>query len=205
MAEAEEGGGSVVPSGVKQKIGPLPLWAWAVVVAGLVGVLFIVRKQQQSSAGTSTDTIGQAASTNAGDGINGTSTDPMSLGDLINALNQLDADIKNQKPAGNPFNFTRDPSTGAILTDLGWWNSVTNKIWTPGDIWITPSRTPNPISGSSSVSTAPQQPPYSPPSGRGPNLQNLRSTGGLSTALLNRSPNAPAGLGTSGVMSRLGR
>lgn len=115
MAEGENGheSGGSVPGAVKQKLGPLPVWAWV----GLAGVgIFIAFwiKNSQSSSGTLT--TGQAASTNAGDGI--TSTDPLTADQLLQAVSQLSTQLANNQGqptsggGGQPGRPGRNPTGG---------------------------------------------------------------------------------------------
>jgi hypothetical protein len=120
MAEEEGGehkGGSVVPAGVKGKIGPLPIWAWVVVAAGLLGVLIIIRR-----GSTTPSTVGGAAlpaapapasdgsGTPVPDNSSGQATDPMATADLLQAIKDLTNVMITQKSTA----ATTIPQSGGV-------------------------------------------------------------------------------------------
>lgn len=57
MAESEGGG-----TGLGKKIGPLPAWGWAVLVGGIGGIIWFLRKSQAASAAPPADPNGAGTS-----------------------------------------------------------------------------------------------------------------------------------------------
>lgn len=67
MAEDESTGGTTIVNRMQQKAGPLPVWAWIVVVAG-VGYLYYKHKQNLAAAAATTPT-GPVTVQNGGSGL----------------------------------------------------------------------------------------------------------------------------------------
>lgn len=115
MAEEGAPGGG----GITKKVGPLPVWAWAVGAGAIVGLIWFLR--QRSSAGSGvTD---PSAATDAGDG---SSSDPTTIvpyqqggvseaqwQQLFNAITALHG------PASTPGPVETNPANGDSKTPVG--------------------------------------------------------------------------------------
>lgn len=113
----EEEHTSVVPEAVKQKAGPLPVWAWVVAAAAAIGLVLYIRGHQ---SGTSTQVMSAQPPADSG-----SQSDPMSESDLLAALQALTAQVaaenlllqklQNTSPSGGdshgPPTRGTDPST----------------------------------------------------------------------------------------------
>ena len=92
---------SSAPSGgsspITRKVGPLPVWAWFVIAAGVVGVYLIMRSRSGNAAtlpGTGSSVVGST-----GTGV--TQVDPLTGENLLTAVQQLVSTLQSQQPS-NP-------------------------------------------------------------------------------------------------------
>jgi hypothetical protein len=100
---------TLIPSGAKKKIGPLPLWAWGVVAAGVLGALLVIRKARpspgsSSTAGTLTPPVDPGATT--GGVVNPAAPNPLTESGLLNALQTMVKDIENLRAQGPQYVYS---------------------------------------------------------------------------------------------------
>lgn len=109
MAEEEGRGGSIGAS-LKQKIGPIPVWGWAVAVGGVI--IFIVRRNAASSTSSSTGT---------GQPIVGTPTTTATLDPTsVALLGQLSSQLQTMANNGlNTSTGTTANPTQPVQTNQG--------------------------------------------------------------------------------------
>lgn len=135
------------PSGISQKIGPLPLWAWVAVGAAALGIVFIIRNQQQN-AGTPTTVGSSIPDTTGGQGFQ----DPMNITDLTLAMQALTQAINNENQIQNqqpPPVRGGDPSGPPE--------------WLPGTMPTGTQLPPNVVPWGGQNGWVPQSPSQSPP------------------------------------------
>lgn len=118
-----------MPEGLQKKIGPLPLWAWALIMGGVIGGVILLRK------GSNTGTDGQEVGTDTSGQIFPGATDGASGGSLTGT-------------GGAPTlqdGLTSFTSTVQQLKDAGLWPDVATQgapvVTPPGLVDLAPGHT----------------------------------------------------------------
>lgn len=93
MAEEESTGGTTIINRMQQKAGPLPVWAWIVVVAG-VGYLYYKHKQNLAAAAATTPT-GPVTVQNGGSGLVSDTGTQEQLNDINAGISSADTQLAN--------------------------------------------------------------------------------------------------------------
>src|SRR5215472_9359028 len=96
MADENSPGGSFIT----RKMGPFPLWGWAVIAGAAFGVLFIVRRQSSGYPTQGTPAVGSA-------GLGVTQADPLTAQQLLMQMGSLTTTLQGmlngqQSVGGNP-------------------------------------------------------------------------------------------------------
>ena len=94
---------------IQKKAGPFPLWGWAVIIGAAFGVVYIVRKRGT----TYPSAVGQMSGASSGTGV--LSGDPLTLGALSQAMNNLASSLAQFQP----------PPTTAVNPPSSLWQTVT--------------------------------------------------------------------------------
>jgi hypothetical protein len=97
------------PTGISKKVGPLPVWGWAVVVFGGIIVFYVIKKRQANAAAqnaTASGTIAGANGALSGFGSEGFSTN--SAGQVID------------NATGTVLGYTQGTGTSTTTTGAGW-------------------------------------------------------------------------------------
>lgn len=124
MAEQDDGG-----SGIGRKYGPLPAWGWALVIGGLVGVVYFVRQGNKAPAA--------AAATQAYGDSNDERTTvlPVDSGlanaqfqQLMDAIRALQGDTSATGPIGHPVQLPPDMPPRDIPGVTGAPRSITHGL-----------------------------------------------------------------------------
>lgn len=130
---AAQHAGHKATNGLQKKIGPLPLWAWIVIVGGTIGI--VLYRRNKTTATTTTDPnidpatgltwaqeaqqAQQGGGTTTGDtsggGTGGGGTDPA----LADALGQIATEIGLQGTGGVTDTSTPVQTFGGEITDVG--------------------------------------------------------------------------------------
>lgn len=118
-SEVDGGGGG----GIGAKVGPLPVWAWFLVAAGVFGVFLLVRRRSAATAGT-----GPTRAITGSTGV--TAVDPLTGNELLTALQDLTTTLKNMPPTGTgpgatpPSPLAPPPPIPGLEpgSDVGWYH-----------------------------------------------------------------------------------
>lgn len=129
MAEPETGGGGGGGGGgMGRKIGPLPAWGWAVLLGGLGGIIYFLRRSQASASQSDS---GNGAGT-SDDAEEPTTIVPVNQGlseqqaqDILDAIKALQGDESEEKPPPTTTLPAPNPKPGPQPKD------PTHKVPTP--------------------------------------------------------------------------